>query len=289
MRMTPTRDTYAWLQPAVWRIPREQRYLFLLSHMRSYSSVLAHVLGSSPEIDGSGEMHIKYRRKRDLWRLRYRVRRSTGAPLHGRWLLDKILHNYIRSPESLTGERRTRALIFLRKPHDTLRSIVTLARHDSAIGSMPCPQQACDYYVARLHRLRADAERMGKRALYFDAETLIVAPHLVLGALTRWLELRTPLTCEYRLCKSTGARGFGDPLENIRTGHIVDAAQSTIAADVRIPRLALAEAEAAYWRCKETLMRHCELIDGGLVASVTAAPSLTLRPRQELRVRDAVR
>src|SRR5262245_13075611 len=35
--------------------------LFVLSHMRSYSSLLSHVLGSHPEIDGYCETHLRYR------------------------------------------------------------------------------------------------------------------------------------------------------------------------------------------------------------------------------------
>jgi hypothetical protein len=54
--------------------PFARRHLFLLGHMRSYSSVLSHILGSHPQIDGYCETHIKYRTRLDLWRLHHRVR-----------------------------------------------------------------------------------------------------------------------------------------------------------------------------------------------------------------------
>lgn len=271
MRMQNARDSFGWLELATWRIPRDQQYLFLLSHIRSYSSVLAHILGNSPEIDGCGETLLKYRRKRDLWRLRHRVRHYTGKPLHGRWLLDKILHNQIRSPEALTGSDQARTIIFLRAPANALRSMVTLAHLDPNKGRLRCPQAACDYYVTRLHRLRTDAERLGKRAIYFDAEALLSTPQLILSALSEWLGLATPLSPEYRVCKSTGTWGFGDPLRNIRAGRLVGAEQSTIASNASIPTPALAEAEAAYWRCKHTLVRHCESIRGGIVVTDAAS------------------
>ena len=44
----------------------QTNYLFLLSHMRSYSSLMSHLLGSSPQIDGYGEMHLRYRTRLSL-------------------------------------------------------------------------------------------------------------------------------------------------------------------------------------------------------------------------------
>src|SRR5688572_27511814 len=73
---------------------RKRRSLLLvLSHMRSYSSVLSHVLGSHPEIDGYCETHIRYRLSLDVHRLGWKVRALTGEPLSGRFVLDKVLHN----------------------------------------------------------------------------------------------------------------------------------------------------------------------------------------------------
>src|SRR5215467_8996279 len=64
---------------------RPRRHLFVFGHMRSYSSLLCHILGSHPEIDGYCETHIKYRWYFDLLRLRYRVVTLTGEPLRGRY------------------------------------------------------------------------------------------------------------------------------------------------------------------------------------------------------------
>jgi hypothetical protein len=45
-----------------------RKSLFVLGHMRSYSSLLCHILGSHPQIDGYCETHIKYRTRFDLLR-----------------------------------------------------------------------------------------------------------------------------------------------------------------------------------------------------------------------------
>ena len=76
-----------------WRtFPRRQ--VFLLGHLRSHSPLLSHILGSHPQIDGECETHIQYRTRFDLWRLHRRVRKLTGQPLRGDYVLDTVLHDY---------------------------------------------------------------------------------------------------------------------------------------------------------------------------------------------------
>lgn len=247
-----------------WGNPEGQRYLFLLSHMRSYSSLLSHVLGSSPDVDGYCEMHVRYRNKLDFMRLRYRIQRSTGKRLHGRWLLDKILHNYIRPPDRLLDKAQARAIVFVRKPEAAMRSILTLAQSNEQDRLTHTPQTVCDYYVSRLHRLRVDGERLGERALYFDAETLIDSPAEILGQLGSWLKLSEPLSPHYKLFPDSGRVLFGDPSANIRSGYILDSSASTIAEDIQIPTAILLEAKAAYQRCRAVLLKNCRNADAGV-------------------------
>ena len=101
---------------------RRRSPLFILSHMRSYSSVLSHVLGSHPEIDGYCETHLRYRFALDFLRLQWRVRRLTGEPLSGRFVLDKILHNYSLA-SSVLERPQARVIFLLRQPADVLRSL----------------------------------------------------------------------------------------------------------------------------------------------------------------------
>src|SRR5688572_25028043 len=66
-------------------------YLFVIGHMRSYSSLLAHILGSHPRIVGYAEMHQKYRTVLDLLELSRKVERTCDKGCAGRYVLDKIL------------------------------------------------------------------------------------------------------------------------------------------------------------------------------------------------------
>lgn len=236
------------------------RYLVLLSHMRSYSSVLAHMLGSAPEVEGCGETHVRYRNVFDLWRLRRRIRAGTGQPLRGHWLLDKVVHNETRPVDRFVGLERMRVLIFLRRPELAIASLMHLTRCQEP-GSPFVQAQACaDYYVTRLHRLRADGERYGRHAMYFDAETVVERPQELLAAIGDWIGLARPPATEYRLAPGTSAYGFGDPLPNLRSGRLLDAAHSTVAKPPPVDRLALAEAQAAYERCRTALMRSCRVV-----------------------------
>jgi len=243
-----------------WRFSRnsQSQYLFLLSHMRSYSSLLAHVLGSSPEIDGYGEHHVRYKNARSLASLRRRVTRSIGHKPAGRWLLDKLLHNGLNPPDLLLNRSQFRTVIFMRKPEATLRSMLTRAVNEDLGSKARDPQWACDYYVSRLHRLRQDGERLGKDALYFQSECFINSPQPFLSALSSWLNLETPLDTSYHVGRQSGQVGFGDPSPNIRQGRVLGPESSTIKTEISIPSIVMREAQAAYERCNEALQRRCE-------------------------------
>src|ERR1700753_1681333 len=95
-----------------------RRHLFVLGHMRSYSSLLCHILGSHPEIDGYCETHVKYRTRLDLIRLRSRVVKSTAPRLKGVYVLEKVLHNYAFT-HRIGRSPKTMAVILVRKPQPT--------------------------------------------------------------------------------------------------------------------------------------------------------------------------
>jgi len=158
------------------------------------------------------------------------------------------------------------SIISLRNPENTIRSIVTLlkGREQASDVPPPCPELACDYYVSRLHRLRVDGERLGKRALYFDAEALVQGPEKTLAMLSAWLELRAPLVPDYQILPRTGEFGFGDPSRNIYSGRILSSAASTVCAEMELPKPLLLEAQAAYERCRSSLLKHCEVMRDGL-------------------------
>ncbi len=234
-------------------------YLFVLSHMRSFSSLLCHVLGSHPEISGYGEAHQSYVGRRDLDRLVKTVRVQNGDAALGRYVLDKILHNQHEIAPVMIARPDVRWMFLLRNPGDTITSIVNMAHSFKHTGPYSDPIQVADYYIARVKWMAQFGEQHGHAALFVDSERLVDDTDAVLASLTRWLELATPLSREYRTFPLTGTPGHGDPSPNIRTGRVVTDAgeRHRDYVPVTIPGDALARANAAYAACRAFLTRAC--------------------------------
>lgn len=198
------------------------QYVFILGHMRSRSSLLAHLLGSHPEICGYTESHIKYRNRWDLARLRWHIANVTRAWPRGRYLLDKQLHSRMYLPASLRNSPKLKTVILVREPIDTIDSIIRMGlkagnRRDAD------PQQAAAYYCERLALLSSLAIELRDRALLVESDFLANAPELALAAISQHLQLTTPLRANYQRQRKTGEAGFGDMSSLIHLGEIVSA------------------------------------------------------------------
>jgi hypothetical protein len=231
-----------------------RRYLFVLGHMRSYSSLLCHILGSHPQVSGYCETHIKYRTRWDLVRLCSRVVKLTGEPLRGRYVLDKVLHNYPLAP-SILRSPATVSIVLLRRPVPTLQSIINMGLHYSEIAWYRDLDTVVRYYEERVAALARIASRLRGRVMFVEAEALLSRPEEVLGRAAGFLELSEPLRADYRRFAHTGERGFGDPSEVISLGHI-DKAPRELRTVVALTPAVIERVEAAYASCAAAL-RDC--------------------------------
>jgi hypothetical protein len=177
-------------------LPREagfaRRNLFLLGHLRSYSSVLSHILGSHPQVNGYCETHTKYHTRFDLWRLHRRVRKLTGEALNGDYVFDKILHEWPMAG-SILSSSRTRAIILIRRPRETVRSIIELGLIHSPIPWHRDFELVARYYETRLAGLLRLTEALRGRVVFLEAEALLANTQDVLEQLGVFLELQSPL------------------------------------------------------------------------------------------------
>lgn len=233
--------------------------LFVLSHMRSYSSLLSHVLGSHPDIDGYCETHLRYRFPLDVLRLHWKVKRLTGEPLRGRFLLDKILHNYAVS-RAILANPRTRAVFLLREPTEVVQSIIHMGRHLDPQEQNTNVEQVVGYYEARLLRLAELAPVLGRRAAFLESSALMESTDEALEFLRDYLDLSQPLERRYRSFAKTGAPGFGDPSPAIRSGEIL--AQSHRREEVPVPDSLIQRVKAAHAQCLEVCQIHCVPMSG---------------------------
>src|SRR5215210_2506560 len=71
----------------------KRQYILFVSHMRSYSTLLGHLVGSHPQIAGYTEQHRSYGSFSDLTGLCYGVWRVSDFEVKGDYLFDKLLHD----------------------------------------------------------------------------------------------------------------------------------------------------------------------------------------------------
>ncbi|MCC7112841.1 MAG: sulfotransferase [Burkholderiales bacterium] len=202
---------------------RQTGYLFVISHMRSYSTLLTHILGSHPEIDGYAEQLRAYESRYDLSAMGPRIEQNTGERRKGRWLLDKILHNEGTMSDDVIRTPELRLLLLVRDPVTTIPSVVKVAREqaNSPENIATTPEGAVSYYIDRLAGIVATGARAGSRALFVASESLVDDTDAALARIARWLGLASPLESRYRTFPLTGAPGLGDPSPNIRTGRVL--------------------------------------------------------------------
>lgn len=223
--------------------------VFLLSHMRAYTSLLGHVLGSHPEIDGYYEMHRAYVLADDLDRQLAQYAAHDALQPGGRLLFDKLLHNDYTLNLALPALADATVLVALRPPAATLPSIVALFAQKDRDDPYATPEGATGYYLGRLAALAGFAARHPGRFRYFDADTLLADTPRIFAALERWLGLGTPLTTDYRLFAHTGIAGAGDSSPALASGRIQRASPPAPFDPVLLMR-----ADAAYRDCRAQLI-----------------------------------
>jgi hypothetical protein len=234
-------------------------FILVVSHMRSFSSVLCHILGSHPEISGYGEAQQPYRGRIDLDRLARTVRGQMGDARLGRFVLDKILHNHLEIAPGVLARPDVRCLFLLREPRDTVPSIVNMVRSLRHDGPLADPEQAAGYYVGRVAQIEHYSALPGLNAVFVDAARLVDDTDAVLAGLSRWLGLASPLLPEYRTFPLTGRPRHGDTSPNIRAGKVIKDADLRRRDQpiIPIPDAALERASRAHAACHAALSARC--------------------------------
>ena len=234
-------------------------FILVVSHMRSFSSLLCHILGSHPEISGYGEAQQPYRGRIDLDRLARKVRTQIGDVPLARFVLDKVLHNHLEIAPGVLARPDVRCLFLLREPRDTMSSVVNMARSLGHAGRFADPGQVASYYAGRVAQIERYSALPDIDAVFVDAARLIDDTEAVLAGLTQWLGLASPLVPEYRTFPLTGRPGHGDTSANIRAGKVIRDAdlRHRDQAVVAIPDDALERASQAYAACHAALSARC--------------------------------
>lgn len=241
---------------------RPYRVLWILSHMRSGSSLLTHILNTNPEIIGYGETHIRYQSLQDFKQLMAKVywqaqeyrnlRDLKKLALQEKYILDKLLHNNKLLDINLLTSKNICVLFLVREPYRSLLSILDLKPHFSEA-------EAVFYYCNRLQTLVTYAEQIAsqERALLIRHDQLIEETDLVLEALQNFLGTTTGFTEKYQLLKTTGSKHVGDHRGEILAGKIV---RTQRALTSTLSQVAIEEAQAAYQDCCRRLSQFTTVV-----------------------------
>lgn len=226
--------------------------IFLLSHMRAFTSLAGHILGSHPQINGYYEMHISYEDAAALGRQLDVLLEGDSLKPGSRYLFDKLLHNdYALEPDKL-GQPDMKILVSLLDPEHTIKSIVDLFMQKEVDDLYASPVEAANYYMARIQALADFSRAASQPYYYFDAELFQRAPEQLLPRLSQWLELDSPLSERYQIFSHTGKPRKGDSSPRIHSGSIdrtpVDYSH------VSVPDKVLNEAREVYRECRRQII-----------------------------------
>ena len=230
---------------------RKPRYLFIFSHMRSRSSVLSHVLGTNPGICGYSELHLHYKDQQSVDKLHELLFEELKCDFTNKYLLDKILSNNIFSDEVL-NITKPKVVFLLREPESTIKSIINMG-YITGIEWYKDPEKAAAYYCERLDRM----EKLSKKAvggyLFIESDDLVDNTGPSLERITKWLNLKKPLSKEYDCFNNTGKPSFGDPSERIKSG-VLERTEGY--PNIDIPLDVLKKCKRAYEDCKRALVNN---------------------------------
>lgn len=234
------------------------QFVHILSHVRSGSTLLSHLLTSSPAICGFGETMLPYRRSADFRLVIGRVLMMLERfpePGNERYLLDKLLHNQLLSVTNipLLVKHQSHIIFHLREPRGTLSSLMKFWRVTD--------QEAARLYANRLRMLSAYAQALPAQArcAFITHDQLMNRTQEVFVLLEDFLALPDALSEQYALLPTTGKAG-GDRSQYITKGHIVRdriSASETSAISNRVLKFAT----AAYQMACGELAGHCRCLN----------------------------
>ena len=214
--LVPVYAAQQWIRPC--------KYLFLVGHMRSGSSLLTHILDTNPEITSYGETHLRYKSGRDVDWLVQDVFPTLRRLRLTRYVMDKVVQEHHLCDEVF--RREDCYFIFLvRDPDASVRSMVRAfptwkgkehLDRDAAIA------KAIAHYNARLRSISREAELIGdpNRAVFLRHADLVDRTKESFTLVQTMLGLTSPLSEEYSLSRTTGEFGKGDSSDSIRKGFI---------------------------------------------------------------------
>ena len=187
--------------------------------MRSNSSLIGHLIGSHPEINGYYEIQQDYLTNSDFLLQKIKYAMANNVKPNSRFFFDKLLHNGVNVDCDLMIKRNAIVFISLRDVNATIPSIVKLAKREK--WREQSEEYATRYLSKRLDDLAHYARQLKGKYAYFDADLLRESSEETLNFIANVVGLETPIPSEYNVQSLTGIGGAGDTSDAIRSGKII--------------------------------------------------------------------
>ncbi|MDJ0509538.1 MAG: sulfotransferase [Crocosphaera sp.] len=257
-RITKNKNPY---QVALKKEP--YKVLFILSHMRSGSSLLTHILISNSAIKGYGETHINYRSEADLKKLLFHIYFNSQQftnlqdlaklSMNHTYILDKLLHDHKLVNEKLLELDNFYFIFLIREPKRTLMSMLDHKPHWNE-------ENAIHYYSKRLSTLSEYAQIINskQRSFLVTYNQLMDDSDQVFKSLQNFLKTSEVFSEKYQVLKTTGMRNVGDFKEKIRSGRIIKQPRKL---DFSISPHILETGKNKFDHCQAILSKLCQTVD----------------------------
>lgn len=202
------------------------KYLFVFAHMRSGSTLLVHLLNSSPQIIGYGETKTVYTNEDSFCNLLSKVSLFFEKNrLSETYVMDKIVQDELFSQPELLNREDVRCIFLVRDAIQSLPSITDMyvnvfpKYHENWSGG---ENEALEYYKTRLSKLvdLAQQKHNGKKPIVITYDDIVKRPGELFSLFHENLEVENTFSDYYSLHKATGEPVIGDFSETIRSGKI---------------------------------------------------------------------
>ena len=194
-------------------------YIFILSAMRSGSTLLQHIVGQVPNVLSAGETKIEYESEADFEQLKRHLLEYNDIAEEGNYrYMEKCVHRrYYREP--VPGDSmRIKYLFITRNPIPAMSSLL----EQEGWPYTESMSSAAWYYDDRLKALVEFAQKLDRKtAAFVSYEDLVADPEPHLERLTRFLEVEKPLTNTYPKQRWTAKMSLGDVSDNIKASRIL--------------------------------------------------------------------
>jgi hypothetical protein len=235
---------------------KSYRFIFILSHMRSGSSLLTKLISDNPDVNGFGETYLPYRTPRDygssIGKI-LRVNRQSKKNGQGRYILDKLLFDYLLPLDAidLLLAKNVRVIFLIREPKPAIASMMNTMKMTA--------EESCNYYITRLAMLERYAEIItaSSQAVMVTHKQILEQTDAVFRFLEHYLDLSVPLQETY---EPTARPSYGnDPSPNLASGRILRNIPKQ--ALTQFPEEWLQRTQNSYIHCSQVLRQHCLHMD----------------------------